>query len=80
LGQIITGSSTTFTQESSTFNKLWVRVTPELIIFAINEDEVAYAHPRPDDGQSGWNIGMLAGPQAHAILGSVYLHELTPNR
>jgi hypothetical protein len=80
LGELTTGQSATFSQESSTFNKLWARITPDAVVFVINEDEVAYAYPRPGNNQSGWNIGVLAGPQAHAILGSVYLHELTPNR
>lgn len=77
-GRILSRQSSTFKPESRSFNKLWLRITPDLMSFVINDDEVAYTHPRPSDRQLGWNVGIYTGPEAHAVLGSVYQHEIVP--
>jgi len=69
-----------FTQSERAFNSISVRVVDNYIAFIVNDEEQVYLYQAPEEFGSTWNLGLYAGPAAHALIGSAYVYELDPIR
>jgi hypothetical protein len=67
-----------FTQTERAFNSISVRVVDNYLAFIVNDEEQVYLYQAPEEFGSNWNIGLYAGPAAHALIGSAYVYELEP--
>jgi hypothetical protein len=67
-----------FTQSERPYNSISVRVDDNLMGLIVNDEEQVYVYQAPEAFDPAWRLGLHAGPDAHAIIGSVYLFELNP--
>ncbi len=67
-----------FAQSERAYNSISVRVIDNFIALIVNDEEQVYVYQAPEEFGSNWNLGLYAGPDSHAIIGSAYLFELNP--
>lgn len=70
-------TSSDLAQSSRPFS-ISIKIIDNLMAFIVNDEEQVYVYQAPEAFAPGWQPGVYAGPNAHAIVSSAYIYQLNP--